>query len=321
MLLHLRLNVPADQVDDVLALLRHHDCVANLSRHEGASLDPVGDVLEADVAREMASEVLGSLHDLGLDRSGGIVVTTPFSTPFAAAARIEDAAPGESEDAVVWPEVLEQAEDAARWTFAYQLFMVLAVALAGVAVVTDSPILVVGAMVVGPEFGTVAAVAVGAAFGRLDIVGRSLRLLLVAFATSVLVVTGLAFLVSLTPLLDVSVLARPRPLTNFIWKPDWWSFIVALLAGAAGALALSTNRGNAMVGVFISVTTIPAAGNLALALALGDTAEAWGSVQQLGVNLGGMVLAGLLVIALQRLLWHRVLVLTDRLRGRRQTTS
>lgn len=318
MLLHLRLNVPPEQAADVVRVLTDNECVTNVSRLEGASLEPAGDVIEADVARETTSEVLEALQEIGLDQSGGIVLTSPYSTPFVAAEWIEEAAPGESEDAVVWPEVLEQAEDAVKWSFAYQLFMILAVALAAVAVVTDSPILVVGAMVVGPEFGTVAAIAVGLVFRRWDLVGRSLRLLLASFAVAIAMVCVLAFLVSLTPLLDSDMLTRPRPMTGFIWKPDGWSFVVALLAGAAGALALSTNQGNAMVGVFISVTTIPAAGNMALAFALGDPKELTGSAQQLGVNLAGMVLAGLVVIALQRLLWGRALDLTDRIRGRRQ---
>ena len=61
--------------------------------------------------------------------------------------------------------------------------------------------------------------------------------------------------------------AEAGPLTGFIWQPDRWSFVVALLAGVAGTLSLTAGRSNALVGVFISVTTVPAAGNLALALA------------------------------------------------------
>ena len=85
------------------------------------------------------------------------------------------------------------------------------------------------------------------------------------------------------------MVTRTRPQTGFIWHPDRWSFIVALIAGAAGVLALTTSRANAMVGVFISVTTIPAVGNLALALGVWAPSEIRGSAAQLAVNLGGMV--------------------------------
>ena len=118
---------------------------------------------------------------------------------------------------------------------------------------------------------------------------------------------------ALTGLVTSEMVSRPRPQTGFIWHPDRWSFIVALIAGAAGVLALSTEKANAMVGVFISVTTVPAAGNLALALGTWTESEITGSLAQLLVNLGGMLLAGAVVLGLQRLLWHRVSAASERL--------
>jgi hypothetical protein len=70
------------------------------------------------------------------------------------------------------------------------------------------------------------------------------------------------------------------------------------------------------VGVFISVTTVPAAGNLALALGTWAPSEMRGSAAQLGVNIAGMVLAGVVVLVLQRLLWSRVLRTSQRLFSR-----
>lgn len=312
MLEHLRLTVPPDLVDDVLGLLVDHRCVTNLVRHREVALDPEGDLVECDVAREVATEVLGDLHDLGLSRRGGIVVLQPSHTPFAAAEDIAAEAPGDPEDAVIWPEVVERAEAAGRPTITYLAFSVLAVVIAAVAVVTDSPILVVGAMVVGPEFGAVAAVAVGLVLGKWAVAGRGALVLAGGFLFAIAVVTLLALLAALTGLVDAEMLSRPRPHTNFIWRPDAWSFIVALVAGAAGVLAMTTDRDNAMVGVFISVTTVPAAGNFSLALALGDGAEMAGSALQLGVNVAGMVLSGVALLLLQRAVWKHLLVLSDR---------
>jgi acyl-[acyl carrier protein]--UDP-N-acetylglucosamine O-acyltransferase len=55
----------------------------------------------------------------------------------------------------------------------------------------------------------------------------------------------------------------PRPDTAFIYTPDRWSFLVAIIAGAAGVLSLTSDRVGGLSGVFISVTTVPAAGNVA----------------------------------------------------------
>ena len=74
-------------------------------------------------------------------------------------------------------------------------------------------------------------------------------------------------------------LAEPcrGPATLFISHPDEYSVLVALLAGVAGALSLSTAKSGALVGVLISVTTIPAAANVGVAAAYGDWSEMAGA--------------------------------------------
>jgi uncharacterized hydrophobic protein (TIGR00271 family) len=310
MLVHIRLNVPTSFTGQVRELLVDHEHVTNVVLLEGASIDPAGDLLECDVARETASQLLRSLDALGVAEEGGIVLTTPSGTPFAAARRLERLAPGDPQDAVVWDNVVADAYAASRPTVTYHVFLVLATILASVAVITDSSVLVVGAMVVGPEFGTVAAVCTGLVFARWGLAWASLRLLVLGFAFAIAVVTLLALLLVMTGVITAEMVTRPRPQTGFIWHPDIWSFVVALVAGAAGVLALSTDRAQAMVGVFISVTTVPAAGNLALGIATWQASEMIGSAAQLGVNLLGMVLAGTVVLALQRLLWERVMTRT-----------
>ncbi len=316
MLVLLRLTVPSELSDEVVDLLRHEDRSANLTLHRGASLSPVGDLVECDVARELAGEVIGRLRRLGLHESGGIVVTTPTSTPFLAARRLERAAPGDPDDAVIWESVIQQCHDASRPTVSYYVFFVLATLLAAIAVITDSAVLVIGAMVVGPEFGTVAAIATGLVLGRPGLTTRALRLLVSGVVVAVVVVALLSLIGGLTGLITADMVTRPRPQTGFIWHPDRWSFIVALIAGAAGVLALTTARANAMVGVFISVTTIPAVGNLALAIGVWAPSEMRGSLAQLAVNIAGMVVAGMVVLALQRLLWVRTLAAAQRLFSR-----
>lgn len=316
MLVHFRLTVPSDLTDRVTDLLLGHDCVTNVTRHDGAALDPVGDLVECDVAREKAGSMLDRLRVLGLDRSGGIVLITPTGTPFDAADRLEAAAPGHPDDAVIWEAVEAQAESGAVPTVSYHVFLVIAVCLAGIAVITDSAVLVVGAMVVGPEFSAVAAASAGVALRRGDLLVRGLRLLLLSFAFAVAVVTVLAVLAHAVGLISPEDVTRDRPNTGFIWHPDAWSVVVALLAGAAGALALALSKTATMVGVFISVTTVPAAGNLALGLAVWEAGEIRGSLAQLGVNIGCMILAGAVVLVLMRLGWARLTALSERVFGR-----
>ncbi len=313
MLVHLRLNVPTELSDAVRDLVVNHECATNVTVQPGVSLVPEGDLIECDVAKELAGEVITRLKALGLGESGGILVSTPTAWPFAAARRLEELAPGDPDDAVIWDSVIDQAYAASRPTITFHVFLALATLLAAIAVITDSAVLVIGAMVVGPEFGTVAAVATGVVFLRRRLFFEALRLLLLSFAACILFVALLSLVADLTGLVTSEMVSRPRPQTGFIWHPDRWSFIVALIAGAAGVLALSTSKANAMVGVFISVTTVPAAGNLALALGTWTPSEMSGSLAQLGVNLAGMIVSGVVVLAIQRLLWRRVTAAAERL--------
>ena len=296
-LTHLRLTVPADLTDRVQRLLLDHECTTNVTLQRGAVIQPEGDLLECDVAREQAEQVLCALEDLGVGEQGGILVESPTGTPFAAARRLEAAAPGHPDDAVIWESVESQAYAGAVPTVSFLLFLVLAVLLAAIAVITDSAVLVVGAMVVGPEFAAIAAISAGIVLMRWGLVWRSARMLVLSFAFAVAVVTVIALFWVWIGWITPELVTQARPNTGFIWHPDKWSFIVALVAGAAGALALAIQKTATMVGVFISVTTVPAAGNLALGIAVWEPSEIIGSLEQLGANVAGMVISGTILLS------------------------
>ena len=268
-MIHLRLVVPHACASEVVAYLRDDERVTHLLVWPGAAVDPPGDAVSCDVAREAASDVIATLKGLGLAGEGAIAIEEVAATSSRTAARAEAAAPGAGEDGIVWDVVLGRARADAESSWAFYAFLCLATTIAAVAVLTDSPILVVGAMVVGPEFGPVAAICVGIVLGRPRLVAGAARLLVLGFAVAIAVTAGLA-----------------------------------LLADAAGVLSLTAGRSSALVGVFISVTTVPAAGNLALAVALRVPDEISGAALQLGVNLTGMVLSGTAVLAVQRALTH-----------------
>ena len=155
-------------------------------------------------------------------------------------------------------------------------------------------------MVVGPEFGPLAGFCVAVVQKRRDMAKRSILALAVGFpvgiaATYVAALLWRAFDIGPDSLADAS-----QPLTNFISHPDAFSVIVALLAGTAGMLSLTSAKSGALVGVLISVTTIPAAANIGVAAAYSDWNEMEGAAIQLGVNLVCIVAAGLATLFIQR---------------------
>src|SRR4051794_7111907 len=305
---HVRLVLPPDLTTDVRDHLAALETVTNLLVLPGCAVSPPGDAVLFDVAREAVSPVLHGLRKLGVDPQRddtSVALDEVQAMPGHRAELAERAAPGAPDDAIVWELVLGRAADDTRSSWSYHAFMCLATTIAAVAVITDSPVLVVGAMVVGPEFGPVSALAVALVLRRWRLARRAIRLLVLGFALAIAVTAVLALAARGAGWITPHDLTKPRPLTQYIWRPDRWSLVVALLAGAAGVLSLTAGRSNVLVGVFISVTTVPAAGHLAVALALVDGQEVAGSALQLGVNLVGMTVAGYLVLSVQRLVTGR----------------
>ena len=299
------LRVPHDLVDQVVALLTADDAVTNLATFPDAYVEPAGAMVLADVAREAANPVVAALRDLGVQRRGSVMISEPATILSDAAELAEKAAPGIPDDSVVWDVVENRVRKESVLSWAFAAFLTLATLIAGAGRLLDQPILIIGAMVVGPEFSPVAAICVGLARPRPAILPRASATLLGGFLVAVAVATPLWVLAR------VAGLASPHraasgPLTEFIVQPDIWSFLIALLAGVAGVLALTTSKSGPLVGVFISVTTVPAVGTVALCLGLGLWSEIPGALAQLLINLVGLILAGTLTLLVQRAVWARI---------------
>ena len=299
-MLHLRVVAPTELREPVIELLADNPGVTHLVFHPDAALDPQGDEITADIARESANDVVDGLKALGVKERGAItldVVDTVLSTR---AYRAEDEAKGDPADAVVWDELVTRTREESTLNGTFLMFLCLACLIAAVGVVTDSPVTVVGAMVVGPEFGPLAALAVGLVRRRGYLARRASLALLVGFPVA-MVVTAVSVLAG--EAIGWIELTSTRQLqeVDFIFRVGPLSFIVALFAGAAGMLSLVSSKSAALVGVFISVTTVPAAGFAVVAATVGDWDIAAKSAAQLAVNLAGITLAGVLVLWTRRL--------------------
>ncbi|MFG2921539.1 DUF389 domain-containing protein [Streptomyces sp. NPDC048305] len=303
-MLHLRLIVPADRTDEVLELIEATVGTTHVAVLSGAARNPVGDVVLCDVAREAGDELIGGLKKLGIDDCGSITAENMDLTLSRRADEAEREAPGEGMDAVLWEELSEVTHEESTFSATYVTFLSVATMLAACGVMLDNAVLIVGAMAVGPEFGPLAGISTALVQRAPKLVARSLWALIAGFLAAMVLTAGFAWLMDALDLFDEDMIKAPRPQTGFIWHPDWMSFVVALLAGIAGTLSLTSAKSGALIGVAISVTTVPAAANAAVAFSYQDLDQAWGSSVQLLANLGGIVLAGTVTLLVQKVLWH-----------------
>ncbi|MFI1051153.1 DUF389 domain-containing protein [Streptomyces griseoruber] len=303
-MLHLRLITPPEKTDDVLRLIEKTVGTTHLVVLQGAARNPAGDVVTCDVAREAGDELLTGLQELGLDRTGSIAVENIDLSLSLRADKAEAEAPGEGADAVLWEHLTDATHEESTLSVTYLAFITLATMIAACGVVLDNAVLIVGAMAVGPEFGPLAGISTSIVRRRPRLALRSLNALLVGFAVAMAATVLFSLFMDALDLFSRAQLDADRPQTGFVYAPDAFSFIVAVLAGAAGTLSLTSAKSGALVGVAISVTTVPAAANAAVALSYGDMHQTWGSTEQLLLNLLGIVLAGTLTLAAQRAWWE-----------------
>jgi uncharacterized hydrophobic protein (TIGR00271 family) len=304
-IVQLRICVPEELSPVTLKTCQDHTGTAEAAFFPGASVVPPGDVIELQIARESVEGLLEKLDVLKAQEMGSIVISMPELVLSRRADKAESTAPGFGADAVIWEEVSRQTGEDSRLTWSYLAFLVLATQLAAIGIVTNSTIAIVGAMAVGPEFGPLAALAVALARGQWGLGRKAAVALGVGFPVAMLLAALTAWLSIPFGLFPADALDTGSAV-EFIYHPGPYSLIVAILAGAAGMLSVISRRSAALIGVFISVTTVPAAGYVAVALVLGEFQKAAGSAFQLLLNLVGIVIAAVAILLIYRVVSKRL---------------
>jgi uncharacterized hydrophobic protein (TIGR00271 family) len=295
--LRLRLAVERDRADSVTDALEGTGGV-----HRIVALDPerpgTGVVLAADVTPAAADQVMELIQTWRVSEADYLLTRQEVIAP---APHGHGRFGGPEEFA--WVEVMGEARVHSRPLGRYLALMAVAAVVAALGVISDNPILIVGAMAVSPDLLPISAACVG-------LVGRRSALALSAGATLVLglllivgVGCGLAALLDATGVIEGTLRLEASGLET-LGKTDYSTVLVALAAGVAAMLAFET-RAAAAVGVAISVTTIPASALLGVAIGLGDFDKASGAAVVLAVNVTLLIISGSVTLAVQTWLARR----------------
>jgi uncharacterized hydrophobic protein (TIGR00271 family) len=294
--LRLRLAVEQDHADAVTDALEGTGGV-----HRIVVLTPeradTGVVLAADVLPSVADQVMDLIRswevpdqDFLLTRQEVIAPMPHVSKPLA-------------DQGFAWVEVMGQARTHARPLGQYLALMAVAAVLAALGVITDNPILIVGAMAVSPDLLPICAACVAFVAGRWPLARRAMMTLLLGILLTWAVSALLAWGLQAVDILSSSFQVHEEGLHG-LESVDYSTILVALAAGVAAMLSFET-RAAAAVGVAISVTTIPASALFGVSLGLGEVSVSWGAALVLGVNVTLLLLSGSLTLALQRRLAAR----------------
>jgi uncharacterized hydrophobic protein (TIGR00271 family) len=300
---HIRLASPIDTTHHILDVLGASSGVVNVTVLAGSGRFPDGDVIECYLEPEIADQVIHELRELGPRRRGPITVEKVDTAVIRSHREMIRPLVSDREIAPVWEVVDATIRANATYPFSFYMLLVCAGLIAAMGILTNSQILVVGAMVVGPEYNAI----LGAALG---ITERSVRPVRRAF-TALGIGFGLTVMASLVFSLTIRGVGQTprdytlgfRPVSDLISPPNLFSVLVAVLAGFVGVVSILQSRASALIGVFISVTTIPAAAAMGLSAAFGQWRQAAEATEQLLLNVVILLVVGVAALAAQRRFW------------------
>ena len=304
-MLHVRVVSPAALTEQLAGRLAAAPGVQNVLVRTGAARRPDGDAVEFDVHDGTANPVFNALRELGLDRTGVICVERVDATLTRQPVPAGDHGALRREIAPVWEMVEATIRQGEAYAPSFYVLMAVAGLIGAVGLLTNSQILIVGAMIVGPEYNAIIGVALGLSRRVRAEVRDGLLALSGGFLAAIVLTMLFGLSVRASGKTPAEFLKGVRPVADLINTPNIFSVVVAVLAGIVGVVSLTERRANALIGVFISVTTIPAAASVGVSAAYSSWSEAWGSLLQLLLNVVLLVAVGAAGLSTQRAIWRR----------------
>jgi uncharacterized hydrophobic protein (TIGR00271 family) len=290
-MLRLRLAIEESRADSVTEALEGtggvHRIVALTPERSGT-----GVVLAADMAPSVADQVVQLIREWEVGEDDYLITRQEVVAPHPAHGHL--AAGGD----FAWIEVMGEARTHSRPLGHYLTLMAVAAVIAAIGVITDNPILIVGAMAVSPDLLPICAACVAFVGRRATLAGRSLATLSLGILFTWAVSAAVAWGLQATDILSGDFQIHDTALRG-LNHIDYSTVLVALAAGVAAMLSFETRAASA-VGVAISVTTIPASALFGVSLGLGEVHASWGAAAVLGVNVSLLLLSGTITLAVQR---------------------
>jgi uncharacterized hydrophobic protein (TIGR00271 family) len=303
-MLHVRVVSPAVLTQALTDRLAVAPGVQNVVVRAGAALRPHGDAVQFDVRDAVANPVFEALRELGLDRDSVICVERVDATLASPASPAGGHGALRQEIAPVWEMVDAVIHQGEAYAPSFYILLAIAGLIGAVGILTNSQILIVGAMVVGPEYNAIMGVALGITRRVRSEVRDGLLALSGGFLVAIVLTLALGLAVRGSGKTPEAYLKGVRPVADLINTPNIFSVIVAVLAGLVGVVSLTEARANALIGVFISVTTIPAAASVGISIAYSSWSEARGSFFQLLLNVVLLIVVGAAGLHAQRAIWR-----------------
>lgn len=289
---------PPSIADEVIEVLRASPRTGRISHIPATEVNGSLDIIETEIPDSAVDSLMNKLADVDGWGPGDVALITvddiehyQFSDGIATAV-------SEPDDELAPPD-LTTLQRLVQVDFDYVVLMMAAALISSVGLIADLPMAIVGAMAISPDLERLNVMSVA-------ILSRKLRLFLQgAGSLAVGMVVAIAFSAASTLVLEATGAVAdplggiPDSLRDFVSVLDTPTIMIAVGAGGAGMIVFVTQRGTTAVGVGISITTIPAAAYIGIALAEGAWSDAGSGAAVLIVNIvcvvGAEVVMGIIL--------------------------
>ncbi|WP_225333026.1 TIGR00341 family protein [Halomicrobium urmianum] len=241
--------------------------------------------------------VLANLREVGIEEDAYTVILEANTVVSEQFEELEERyAEDHDESRIAREELTSAARELSATLSNYVTMTVISSVIATAGLLLNSPAVVVGSMVIAPLVGPALSTSVGTVVDDSELFRRGLKLQILGVVLSIAAAAVFAGLIRslhlVPPLTDVTTIQQVRERV----APDFLSLVVALGAGVAGALSLSSGVSTALVGVMISVALIPPAATVGIGLAWGQPLVSLGSGVLTLVNIISINFAALIVL-------------------------
>ena len=239
---HVRLVSTPDRTDVLLEALDSDPGVSSLVVLPGAARRPGGDAVQFDVEPGSANSVFRQLRSFTGGHGKAVAVeyvdATLGETPEPPSRHFvmqRDLAP-------VWELVEARIRSDAVYAPSFYILLAIAGLIGAVGILTNSQILIVAAMVVGPEYNAIMGAALGLDKRSRRPVLRGLLALLAGFSATVVVTLLFSLAIRWSGHTPKLYSIGIRPVSSLINNPNFFSLVVAVLAGIVGVVSLTEAR-------------------------------------------------------------------------------
>ena len=259
----------------------------------------VAAIVSFPLPKEAVEEVLDALREAGIDEESTKVVLeaqTIVSRKFEALQEQYAEETKVDPATIAREELLATVENLAPDIWNYVVLSIISAVVATAGILLDSPAVVVGSMVIAPLIGPAMATSVGSVVADQDLFVRGVSRQAIGFGVAIPAAAAFALFARAVNLVPPGIDLLAIEQVSGRLSPDFLSLAVALGAGVAGALSLSTGVSTALVGVMIAAALIPPTAVIGIGIAWAMPQAVVGASVLVLVNVLSINLAALVVL-------------------------